>query len=102
MEQETSDKKVCDQKKRFLVILAACAVLLLGVGIWVWGRHSPSNPFDSNAVDSSQRPLTEDEMLKELQKQADESSFRFRMNTDVTVTAGDAGDADASSKAHQK
>ena len=102
MEQGTSDKKFCDQKKRFLVILAACAVLLLVVGIWVWGRHGPSTPFDSNAVDTSRKPLTEDEMLKELQKQADESSFCFRMNTDITVVAGGADDADAPSNTYQK
>lgn len=102
MEQGTSRRKVNHHgNKRFWVILAVIAVVLLGIGTWVWGRHGPLTPFDSNAVDSSRKPLTEGEMLRELQRQADESSFRFKINSEVTVTSDDSGDS-SSTESHQK
>lgn len=73
-------------------VLAVPAVLtaavLLCMGIFLWGRHGPLTPYDPNAVDTPQKPLSEGDMLRELQKAADESAFRFRINSEVTVVQG--------------
>ena len=103
MEQGTSRKRSeRHRNKRAWLILTGVTIVLLGIGMWIWGRHGPAIPFDSNAVDSSWKPLTEGEMMRELQKQADASLFRFKMNTEVTVTADDAGPSSRSAGSGQK
>lgn len=77
------------RKIQVLAVLAAfAAALLLCMGIFLWGRHGPRTPYDPNAVDSSQKPLSEEDMLKMLQNAADESAFRVKMNSEVTVVQG--------------
>ena len=79
--------------KRVPAVLAAlAAAVLLCMGIFLWRRHGPSTPFDPNATNNFQKPLSEGEMLRELQKAADESAFRFKMDSEVTVVeAPDSG-----------
>lgn len=75
--------------KRVPAVLAVLATaLLLCMGIFLWGRHVPRTPYDPNAVDSSQKPLSEGDMPRELQKAADESAFRFKIDSEVTVVQG--------------
>ena len=64
------------------------AALLLCMGIFLWGRHGPFTPFDPNATDTPQKPLSEGDILRELQEAADESAFRFRISSEVTVVQG--------------
>lgn len=94
-----SRKKYSQKKRRRRrAILAALTVILLIIlGVSLWGRHGPLTPYDSNAVDIPQKPLSEEDMLRELQKAADDSAFRFRINSEVTVvqraTSGNGEDA---------
>lgn len=75
--------------KRVPAVLAVLtAAVLLCMGIFLWGRHGPSTPFDPNATDNLQKPLSEGDMLRELQKAADESAFRFKIDSEVTVVQG--------------
>lgn len=85
-----SRKKHSQTKRgKVLAVLAVLtAALLLCMGIFLWGRHGPRTPYDPNAVDSSQKPLAEGDMLRELQNAADESAFRVKMNSEVTVVQG--------------
>ena len=72
--------------KRVPAVLAVlAAAVLLCMGIFLWGRHDLHTPFDPNATDNLQKPLSEEEMLRELQKAADESAFRFKIDSEVTV-----------------
>lgn len=79
---QTGNKKV----PAVLAVLAAA--VLLCMGIFLWGRHGPFTPFDPNATDNLQKPLSEGDMLRELQKAADESAFRFKIDSEVTVVQG--------------
>ena len=54
MEQGTSRKRSeRHRNKRAWLILTGVTIVLLGIGMWIWGRHGPAIPFDSNAVDSA-------------------------------------------------
>lgn len=92
MEQQrrTLKRKKYNSQTRKIQVLAVLAVLiaaaLLCMGIFLWGRHGPRTPYDPNAVDSSQKPLMEGDMLKMLQDAADESAFRVKMNSEVEVS----------------
>lgn len=75
--------------KRVPAVLAVlAAAVLLCMGIFLWGRHGPFTPFDPNATDNLQKPLSEGDMLRELQKAADESAFRFKIDSEVTIVQG--------------
>lgn len=75
--------------KRVSAVLAVlAAAVLLCMGIFLWGRHGPFTPFDPNAKDNLQKPLSEGDMLRELQKAADESAFRFKIDSEVTIVQG--------------
>ena len=75
--------------KRVPAVLAVlAAAVLLCMGIFLWGRPGPFTPFDPNATDNLQKPLSEGDMLRELQKAADESAFRFKIDSEVTVVQG--------------
>ncbi len=76
------------QKKVLAILVVMTAAVLLCMGIFLWGRHGPLTPYDPNAVDTPQKPLSEGDMLRELQKAADESAFRFRINSEVTIVQG--------------
>lgn len=76
------------RRRRRAVLAALIVILLLILGVFLWGRHGPLTPYDPNAVDTPQKPLSEGDMLRELQKAADESAFRFRINSEVTVVQG--------------
>lgn len=75
------------RRKRVLTaagLLAAAGIILAG-GFLFWGRHGPGAwKDDPNAT--TQKPLTRAEQQAQLQKAADESRFRFKMNTAPTVT----------------
>ena len=81
-------------RKRQRQILAAAGLLIfagviLAIGFLFWGRHGPWQD-DPNAT--TQKPLTRAEQQAQLQKAADESRFRFKMNTAPTVTwSADSG-----------
>ena len=66
------------------VAAVAAAGLLLCIGVTMWVRHGPG--LDPNAIDSAQKPLTADEIQEQIQKEADEGAFRFKMNTAPNVT----------------
>ena len=70
------------------VLAVLAAAVLLCMGIFLWGRHGPFTPFDPNATDNLQKPLSEGDMLRELQKAADESAFRFKIDSEVTIVQG--------------
>ncbi len=76
------------RRRRRAVLAALTVILLLILGVFLWGRHGPLTPYDPNAVDTPQKPLSEEDMLREFQKAADESAFRFRINSEVTVVQG--------------
>lgn len=82
--QERAKRK---RRKRVLTaagLLAAAGIILAG-GFLFWGRHGPGEwKDDPNAT--TQKPLTRAEQQAQLQKAADESRFRFKMNTAPTVT----------------
>ena len=50
-------------------------------------KNGVLNPYDPNAVpsDSIQKPLTKEEMRVQIQRAADASSFRFKMNGEPSV-----------------
>lgn len=76
------------RRRRRAILAALTVILLLILGVFLWGRHGPLTPYDPNAVDTPQKPLSEGDMLRELQKAADESAFRFRINSEVTIVQG--------------
>ena len=76
------------QKKVPAVLAVLAAAVLLCMGIFLWGRHGPLTLFDPNAVDTPQKPLSEGDILRELQEAADESAFRFKISSEVTVVQG--------------
>ena len=97
MEQGNSRRKRRRQNKcRLLEIPAVIIVVLLCMGVLIWGRHGPKHLLDPNAVDNANKPLTEAELLRELQNAADESAFRFKVNSLVTVAPAGAASADQS------
>ena len=75
-------------KKRVLLVLLAViiAAVLLCIGVKSWVGHQGRLAEDASAIDSSQKPLSESEMLKKIQEEADASAFRFKMNSEVAVT----------------
>lgn len=81
MEQGDLKKHRKIGKKLILSVIVIAVFLCIGFLIWVW--HGAKNPFDSNAVHN--KTLTEAEILGELQKAADESAFRFKINSLVSV-----------------
>lgn len=90
MEQGNSRRRRRRRNRAMVLAIPAIIVaLFLCIGFLIWGRHGPKGLFDPNAVDSAQKPLTEAEMLRELQKAADESAFRFKVNSSVSVVASD-------------
>ena len=107
MEYQEEQKRIrCSRKKysqtrrrRIRALLAVlAAIVLLCLGGLIWGRHGPQTPYDPNAVDTPQKPLSEEDMLRELQKAADESAFRFKINSEVTVVqGGQVGDGEKNS-----
>lgn len=79
--------EIREKRKYKRLIPAATAViaaaLLLWLGMTLWGRHRPE--FDSDAIDSAKKPLTMEEIQDQIQKEADESGFRFKINTEPRV-----------------
>ena len=75
-------------QKKVPAALVVFAAVLICMGIFLWGRHGPLTLFDPNAVDTPQKPLSEGDILRELQEAADESAFRFRISSEVIVVQG--------------
>ncbi len=77
-------------------IVAASAVLagflLLGGGLYAAHRVS-ENRYDANAVDLStvERPKTKEELQLQIQRAADQSSFRFQMNSQPVLKTTEDG-----------
>lgn len=65
------------------------AGFILIIGFLFWRRHGPWKD-DPNAT--TQKPVTKVEQQAALQKAADESRFRFKMNTAPTITWADGSD----------
>lgn len=92
--EELRSRKQARQKKKKRLMIAAGLLIFVGLmlitGFLFWRRHGPLQD-DPNA--STQKPLTKVEQQAALQKAADESRFRFKMNTAPTVTwSGDLED----------
>lgn len=92
--EELRNRKQARQKKKKRLMIAAGLLIFAGLmlitGFLFWRRHGPLQD-DPNA--STQKPLTKVEQQAALQKAADESRFRFKMNTAPTVTwSGDLED----------
>ena len=83
------------RKKRMQIAtgLLIFAGFILIIGFLFWGRHGPWKD-DPNAT--TQKPVTKVEQQAALQKAADESRFRFKMNTAPTVTWVEDSDGAAS------
>ncbi len=92
--EELRNRKQAGQKKKKRLMIAAGLLIFAGLmlitGFLFWRRHGPLQD-DPNA--STQKPLTKVEQQAALQKAADESRFRFKMNTAPTVSwSGDLED----------
>lgn len=71
--------------KRNGILLLAALILLLAFSLLLWQARAPDHS-DPNAVPTTGKiRLTKDEMKQQLQKQADDSAFRFRMETNPAV-----------------
>ena len=85
--EELRNRKRARQKRKKRIRTAAGLLIFAGVilviGFLFWGRHGLWKD-DPNAT--TQKPLTKAEQQAQLQKAADESRFRFKMNTAPTVT----------------
>ena len=86
IEEIRNRKRIRQKRKKRLQIATGLLIFagsILVIGFLFWGRHGPWKD-DPNAT--TQKPLTKAEQQAELQKAADESRFRFKMNTAPTVT----------------
>lgn len=86
IEEIRNRKRVRQKRKKRMQIatgLLIFAGFILIIGFLFWGRHGPWKD-DPNAT--TQKPVTKVEQQAALQKAADESRFRFKINTAPTVT----------------
>lgn len=82
-------------KKRGSILVLAALAVLTAAGIFIGYRYQgaeddterPGKEFDTDAVDSADRPisLSEEEIQAQLQQNADESGFRVQINTRISV-----------------
>ena len=95
IEEIRNRKRVRQKRKKRLQIATGLLIFagaILVIGFLFWGRHGPWKD-DPNAT--TQKPVTKVEQQAALQKAADESRFRFKMNTAPTVTRAEGSDGTA-------
>ena len=81
------NRKYSQTRRKTLSVLAVLAALLLAGGVWMLVKNGRGSRYDKNAVDleSIQRPVTKEQLRMQIQKSADESTFRLQMNASPTV-----------------
>lgn len=87
--EELRSRKKARQKYRKRIQLVTGVLIFAGcilmIGFLFWGRHGPY-PWNMDSNATTQKPITQAEMQAQLQKAADESRFRFKINTAPMVT----------------
>ena len=99
MEGRSRKKSIRPSRRIAAVAVALLAVaLLLGGGMFAAHRVS-QNRYDTNAVDLStvERPKTKEELQLQIQKAADQSSFRFQMNSQPVLELSEDGQSQTAS-----
>ena len=87
LEELRSRKKARKKRWKRIQIVSGVLIfagLILVISFFFWGRHGPY-PWNMDSNATTQKPITQAEMQAQLQKAADESRFRFKMNTSPTV-----------------
>ena len=95
--EEIINRRRARQKRKKRMQIATGLLIFAGfiliIGFLFWGRHGPWKD-DPNAT--TQKPVTKVEQQAALQKAADESRFRFKMNTAPTATWAEDSDGTGS------
>lgn len=80
-ESKTTAEKKGHGKVGFIVLLIVVIIGCIGIGVLIGSKTDIGLAFDSRASDGSFDPgMSDEEILEQLQKAADESMFSFRIN----------------------
>ena len=92
---EGRSRRRTDRERRrtiWTVSMILTGLLLLGGGFFAAHRIT-ENRYDKDAVDLSlvERPKTKEEIQLQIQRAADQSTFRFQMNSQPVITLTEDG-----------